>query len=81
MEFTPTKSFFKIYYLFTNQQPLSISIYIDVETALFIPSTGLSKLQIPIELQKTHNFDSHATNADLSGDSTNLKTNIYKGLN
>jgi hypothetical protein len=40
----------------------------DAETTLYTPSTGPSKLQVSTELQKTYNFNSHATNADLAGD-------------
>jgi hypothetical protein len=59
---------------------LSISIYMDVETTSSAPSTGPSILQVPTELQKTHNLDSRATNADLGGDSANLEADTYKGL-
>ena len=52
----------------------------DVETTSSAPSTGPSNLQVPTELQKTYNFDSRATNADLGGDSVNLETDTYKGL-
>ena len=52
----------------------------DVETASSISSTGPSELQVPTELQKTHNFDSRATNADPAGDSTNSEADTYKGL-
>jgi hypothetical protein len=52
----------------------------DVETTSSAPSTGPSKLQVSTELQKTHNFDSRATNTDLAGDSANLEADTYKGL-
>jgi hypothetical protein len=52
----------------------------DVETTSSAPSTGPSILQVPTELQKTHNLDSRATNADLGGDLANLEVDTYKGL-
>ena len=52
----------------------------DAETTLPTPSTGPSELQVSTELQKTYNFNSRATNADLAGDLKNSEADMCKGL-